>query len=236
MPRAIALLLLILPSLAAADEVKIEGERAVPAHSLVKLKAANVDPKAGIIWRVYPPQNISKADTSKDRLQFAAPPGRYSVELLAVRLSPDGTTEISEAAEQVTIGKANPDEPPEPPPGPPDEKPPIEAAGFRVMVVYEKSELLRLTPGQHSILYGEAVRDYLRRKCVVGEDGKTPECRFYDKDVQIEFEASHWKKAMQRPRGSLPWMIVSNGKTGWEGPLPESPEKAMEILKKYGGE
>lgn len=34
---------------------------------------------------------------------------------------------------------------------------------------------------------------------------------------------------------TLPWLIISNGKTGWEGPVPHSVDDMLSLLQKYGG-
>lgn len=138
----------------------------------------------------------------------------------------------------VVVGNAPGPNPGPNPPNPPnpDQVAPIPVDGFRVMVVYEKSDLTKLTPQQHSILYGTEVRDYLARKCAVGPDGRTSESRFYDQNTVMTNESQLWQDAMKRPRTSLPWLVVSNGKSGWEGPLPANIEATMSILKTYGGE
>lgn len=117
-------------------------------------------------------------------------------------------------------------------PFPPSPNPvvvPIAKEGFRAIVVYESADGL---PQQVS---GEDVRGYLRTKCVQAVDG-TPEYRFWDKDTDLSAVDSYWKDAMSRKRDSLPWLLCSNGKTGFEGPLPATPAEVLAVLKKNGGE
>lgn len=113
---------------------------------------------------------------------------------------------------------------------------PIPVEGFRVLMVVERADGSDLTAGQRGVLYGATVRDYLDRKCPRGMDGRTPEYRIWDKDTVPVGHAAHWVDVMKRKRDKLPWIVVSNGKTGYEGPLPSSPAEALELLKKYGGE
>jgi hypothetical protein len=125
---------------------------------------------------------------------------------------------------------------PTPPPDPPGPAPPIPAAGLHVLMVYEDKELPKLPPGQYSVLYAKAVRDYLNAKCAAGPDGKTKQWRTWDKDTNATGESKLWQDALARPRQRTPWIIISNGKTGYEGPLPNSVEDALKLLKIYGGE
>jgi hypothetical protein len=67
----------------------------------------------------------------------------------------------------------------------------------------------------------------------VGADGKTREWRIWDKDVDPSQESAVWQAAMKRPRASVPWLLVSNGKTGYEGPLPGTADDLLALLKKY---
>ncbi len=123
------------------------------------------------------------------------------------------------------------------PPGPTPGPTPIPDTGFRVLMVYESAEKSKYTAGQLAALDGQAVRDYLDTHCVKGPDGKTPERRIWDKDITREQAAADsklWADALERTRGKpLPWLVISTGKTGYEGPLPED---ALALLKKYGGD
>lgn len=131
---------------------------------------------------------------------------------------------------------------PRPPPVDPDVKPeppkpnvaPIPGDGLRVLIVYES--MTNLPPAQAAAIYGQEMRDYLNAKCPKGPDGRTPEYRIYDKDTPVDNESATWKGAMSRKRDSIPWLIVSNGKTGFEGPLPANLADTMKIIKQHGGE
>lgn len=137
----------------------------------------------------------------------------------------------------VQVGKVTPGPKPPNPPDPPDPKPdpaPIPEAGFRVLFIYETADLGTYPKEQQAALTSQEIRQYLNAKCVLGPDGKTPERRFYDKDVDLSGESKLWQKAMQRPRGPMPWLIVSNGSTGYEGPVPANIAETLKLLKKYG--
>lgn len=125
---------------------------------------------------------------------------------------------------------------PAPKPPEPINVAPIPVDGFRVLFVVETADASKLPKEQLAILTSHDVRAYLNAKCVLGADGKTREWRQWDKDVSIEGEAAHWKAAMGRKRDSLPWLIISDGKTGYEGPLPMTIADTLKLLKQFAGE
>ena len=103
--RIVGLILVALAtaSVEAADGpgVRITGEAKYPPHSLVRLKAEGVDPKAAVLWRVHPAKGVQKATTPRGVLEFAAHPGTYEVELLVIRQTDDGlVVEIAIATER----------------------------------------------------------------------------------------------------------------------------------------
>jgi hypothetical protein len=134
---------------------------------------------------------------------------------------------------RLVIEQKGPRPPPDPnPPGPtPDPKPtPIPTAGNRVLIVYESdlAEMVKLPPTRAAILTSTVLRAYLTAHQVEG--------RFLDKDTEFTTEPQVWRDAMKLPRDSVPWIYVSNGKTGYSGPLPENVADTLVILKKYFGE
>lgn len=117
----------------------------------------------------------------------------------------------------------------------PDNPAPIAEPGFRVLIVFQDTELARLPPEQSQIRTAKAIRDYFRAKCVKEADGG-PAARIWDIDTDPTGDLPLWQAAFRRPRLSLPWIIISDGKTGFEGPLPKTVAETLELLKKYGGE
>lgn len=135
----------------------------------------------------------------------------------------------------LTVEAQNPRPPPEPGPGPgptpPDPKPtPIPTAGNRVLVVYESDllEMVKLPAARAAIITSTVLRAYLTAHQV--------EYRFLDKDTEFTTDDQVWRDAMKLPRDSVPWIYVSNGKTGYSGPLPENVSDTLVILKRYFGE
>lgn len=163
---------------------------------------------------------------------FVVPEGAKKGDTIRKRLDVDDGTGPRPPPDPTPPGPKPPD--PKPPGPAPAEKSPFEGDGFRVLVVFESGA--SLTPGQHSVIYGRTVRDYLTAKCAKGPDGKTPDFRIYDKDVDASGEHPNWQRALARPRKTIPWVVLGNSPTNWEeGPVPGNVPDAMNLFKKYGG-
>jgi hypothetical protein len=234
--------LLLLASSVLAD-LKIVGEMKLPANRLVRLEAEGAAEGAALIWDVSNEESVDAEEVGQ-RFLFAAPPGSYKIKLRSIRLK-DGKTTVETARAVVVIGDTPPAPPvppgpgpgpaPVPPPDPPSPAP-IPAAGLRVLIVEESAERTKLPASQQMVILGKQVRDYLNAKCVVGPDGKTREWRIWDKDTDTSGVEKLWQDVMKRPRAQVPWIVISTGTTGYEGPLPATPEEALKLLRKYGGE
>jgi hypothetical protein len=218
---------------------------------MVRLAAEGADPKAAAyIWDVADEDRADVEEVVGGKLYFTGPAGTYKVKLRLITIT-NGAPKVDTARATVVIGDPPPPVPPGPtppgptppgptppgptPPGPnpPTPPAPIPEAGLRVLIVYESAELSKLPPAQTNCLYAKNVRDFLNANCATGADGKTREWRIWDKDVDAAQESAVWQSAMKRPRASVPWVLVSNGKTGYEGPLPADPEALLTLLKKY---
>jgi hypothetical protein len=178
-------------------------------------------------------------DLLADKRQFVLPAqglaaGRY-------RFVAVGSLNDEHATAEFAVVVGNP--PPPPPPGPtagptpgptptptptPDPPPPIAAPGFNVLIVLEKTQQHTLPPAQVAIAFGAETEKYVKSK-----DG---DMAVLDKDDPGKALPKAWQDAIKRPRSSLPWVLISNGKTGYEGPLPMHVEEWKLLLKKYGGQ
>lgn len=120
-----------------------------------------------------------------------------------------------------------PDPIPTPTPTPtPDPPAPFPSPdGLRVLMVYETNDLASYPPDQKNVMYDKTFRDYLTKTCV--------EWRVYDKDTDISSGSEPIKTAMTLPRESLPWIVISNGKTGYSGPIPGNADLAQKLVAKY---
>lgn len=154
-------------------------------------------------------------------------PGRYKIECYANNSY--GETEWLTNGPYVP----KPDPKPDDPKPDPNKPAPIDGVGLRVMMVYESASDEALSLGHKRVLYGVKFRKFLSENCVKDVDGKSSEWRFIDKDTQYTDATNRWVKALTRPRATTPWIVVSNGVTGYEGPLPESETEAIELVSKY---
>jgi hypothetical protein len=143
----------------------------------------------------------------------------------------------------IVVGKPSPGpgpgpNPPDPnPPPDPDNPPPIPEAGLRVLIVYETGDGVgtpKVSRTQaNQILFSQSMRDWLDSVCVLGKDGKRKEWRMFDQNINMDGADPIWQKAMKRPRDSVPWLLISNGKTGWEGPLPKDGTEFKTLIQRY---
>ena len=140
-----------------------------------------------------------------------------------------------------SVGEVKPGPGPEPDPDPdpkpdPDPPPPTPTGGLTVLISYESADKGKYPSTQTAIFTSVPVREYLKAKCVVdpaASDNKA--YRIWDKDETGKGDAKIWQDLAARPRATLPWIYISNGKAVYEGPLPLTPDATIELLKKYGG-
>lgn len=117
------------------------------------------------------------------------------------------------------------------PPVDPEPEPPIPAAGLHVLVVYEANATL--PAGQAAILTGQATRSMLNDVCTTDARGLKA---YRLLPVGVEFgpdELPVWKTAFARPRTATPWVVISNGRRGYEGPLPKSERDFAELVRSF---
>jgi len=171
--------------------------------------------------------------TDKSVLVFTSPKaGRYRV--LAYTAKGDKPSPPS-ICTVVIGGSPNPDDPKPVDPKPDDPKPsvaPIPLPGLRVMIVYDSTKLSSMPKEQQTVLFDTGLRGLMNEICVAGEDG-TKEWRIYPQVSDVTHSATIWQEAFKRPRTSVPWILISNGKTGFEGPLPGNVKDTTDLVKKY---
>ena len=167
-----------------------------------------------------------------DATYVVSKPGTHT---LQVNVISDGPLQWDDETVTVTVGESPTPEPapdPDPTPDPaPDPHPgvaPIDGPGFRVLFVSETGE--RMPAEVEDAFYAPEITSYLNANCIK-VDGQ-PDFRRVDPDTQFTDVNHRFSKALSRPRASLPWLIISNGKSGYEGPFPGGKDATLALLKK----
>lgn len=107
---------------------------------------------------------------------------------------------------------------------------PIVSHELRVLIIEDVKQRASLPIAQRETLTSKEFRDFLKKNCVKGSDGVTPEFRILDAGSPLP---PRWQATVDKyPRKSLPWMYVTNGSKGLSVPLPEE-RKAVETLQPY---
>jgi len=140
-----------------------------------------------------------------------------------------------------------PPDPPEPPdvdptpepPDPPEEEPPFEAPGFAIMIIEEASERGRLPAEQVSVFTDPDIRRFVTEVVEI-PGGEGAFFRVIDDDY-TDFQLRFWpdslrdayRSVLTQADGNLPWLAVTDGKSGYSGPLPGNVEETVELLNKF---
>lgn len=109
---------------------------------------------------------------------------------------------------------------------------PIEDVGYRVLITYNNEGKAALSKSQLAILDSNDLRDWLDQNCVKNTQG-IPEWRIWATEMQVNPDQPIWQKLMGLERKADEWIIISTGKKGFTGPLPQTESETMELLKKY---
>lgn len=95
----------------------------------------------------------------------------------------------------------------------------IEVHELRVLILEDVKQRSLLPAEQRQTITSKEFRDFLKKNCVKGSDGVTPEFRILDAGSPLP---PRWQATVDKyPRKSLPWMYVTNGSKGLSVPLPE---------------
>ena len=113
-------------------------------------------------------------------------------------------------------------------------KAPIEAPGFRVMLVYDDVAVSKMSEAAKAVIFSSEIRTFLNEN-VEKVDGK-PDYRFVTNTTDMTKDKPYWIKAADRPRPKNPWLMINGKKSGgFEGQAPDNPEAMMALLKKHAG-
>ena len=219
----------VIPSAELTLPMQVTGE----VGAFIRVRATT-DCKTVKWLAMDPGLNVFPADLLKNSLSTVVIGGKPGVyRLLAYTAWGD---EPSNPAITMVIVTAPVDPTPGPGPNPPTPNPPTPAPGqISVLIVdnvddYGKPEYQPYL----ETLNSSAIVNYLNAHCA--KVGSTPEWRHWDASTDVSHESQKWQDAMKLPRASLPWIAITNGKTGYSGPLPKTEAETLALLKKWGGE
>lgn len=103
-------------------------------------------------------------------------------------------------------------------------KAPFPTDKFNLLIVEEAQERYKLPAAQQELLGGTAWR------AEIPEDQR----RVLDEETVITEKEDPWvKEAWKVKRDSVPWLVISNGKTGYSGPLVADEKTLIEFINKY---
>lgn len=244
MKRFAILTLLFLAPFLAAQDVPLDVHGDVQVVTVVKSLPVRVKAKAdgGLIFWTYPP-TVTALDQGDVLEVTKAPKGSLTIGVKVVSAKLDKAGKFigfEQKHGSVTISVGDLPKPPGPEPGPdpkPDPDPPspapITVPGLHALVIFETKDTV---PSLNDVVSGVKTRGYMAQKGV--KNGFLA----LDKDVNVS-NLEPWVKQMwDRPRKTIPWLIISNHpKGGYEGEVPKddqgrySPDKTLELLKKFGG-
>lgn len=192
---------------------------------------------SGYAW-LYPSAIVASRDRNVLTIK-SAPKGEHRIVFTSFTVDFDKKTVTENEGElTVTVGEVAPAPPgPGPTPAPPTPTPPspapMPATNLRVLFVTESSKTL--PSGKLAAMKAKSVRDYLNAKC--DTEGMTKAWRVFDKDQPFaaSTKGGVWQDAIARGQKELPWVVISNGKKGFEGPVPASDAELLKLLQEYGG-
>ena len=126
---------------------------------------------------------------------------------------------------------------PPPPPPPPPTDAPWGSPGLSVLILRESQSLQSLPVAQRAIFTSAQVLQWLNSNCVQLPDGR-PAFRVWDDDGSDVGNApavmqAAYKIVRAKMEDNAPTIGISNGKTGYIGPLPGTVVDMLKLLEAY---
>lgn len=81
----------------------LAGPDSFPEHTVATFTAKDSKRTSAILWRVAGTGTVSRAQSPRGMIQWTAPPGDYTVELLIIDVDRDGTANAVELVRRVTV-------------------------------------------------------------------------------------------------------------------------------------
>jgi hypothetical protein len=231
-------------AVAAAAEPRVTGPHQVAPGTLVVL-TAEVTANTAVCWEAVQPLELECRDYNDGaELVFAAPcqPQRIVVTCLTIAVT-NGKPKITKLRHVVDVGTPEPPPLPIPTPPAPAPNPTPQPQRITAAVIEESAER---TPDQAAIVLDPRIAEYCKagghvwyvwdkdseaqqRVQVCGPNGCRIELRGGVDPSWLPFFAAAKGKTLPR------LVIGAGGKILSEGPLPDSVDKTLEILRKFGG-
>ncbi len=245
--------LLFCASFAPAQDLTIKGDgvKVVTVVSSFPFTVSVPASNASTLYFWTTPTGMLSVDKGDSLDVTACPKGLVvvSVKSITANLDKDGKfigflTKLSTI--NISIGDVPGPTPPIPPvpPDPPAPPAPIVADGYRVIYLYESNDKLKYTRDQFNAMFGLANRVWLDANCAkearIPSTAANPTAAAYwilEPTQDVSALPKYWGDAINaakaQPGFSLPWIIISNGKTGFSGPLPPAFADIDALQKKY---
>lgn len=108
----------------------------------------------------------------------------------------------------------------------PVDPPPVPGEGQHVLLIEESEDRSRLPSGQLAIITSVDLRAWLSSQ---GWDW-----RIWDQHMDASLDDGWFRQAAGLSRSSIPWVIISNGRQGYSGPLPPTVGELKSLIGRYG--
>lgn len=196
---------------------------------------------------------VTEAGPMKVKAKFAGGTGKMQTKVFAGKyvttveaigagpvtlvVVPVGAKSKSEWIEKSILANVGPRPPPTPAPAPTPVDPTTPwktpTDGLRVLVIEEAGDRPKLPATQLNILFSKTFRDYLNTVTPLSADGMQHEWYIIDKDQDLSAIPKYWADGLALAKGTTPWIVISNGKTGTSEKLPLTTEATLALVKKY---
>ena len=114
---------------------------------------------------------------------------------------------------------------------PPPPKPTV--GKLKIMIIEDPSLRAAIPASQIAVMDGQTLREYAKSHCTAADGA--PDFRMLSVRHDVSNQPAWIKAAFAEPRASLPFLVVSNGTSGFAGPLPATVAETMTLIQKYGG-
>lgn len=219
---------------------QVVGEVGVGQMLVLKSdKAKHANAEGSLTWIIEPSLQTFSADGGKTVILNTGLKPEV-LRIMQIVSSTNGKNTYQRISIRIGQGpQPPPKDDPVVPPKPVDPTDPVvppapKLGQLKVLIIEETGSRGELPSDQIGIFTSVPIREYAKKACSKDAKGN-PDFLVFDKDVSVEGTAEWVQQAWKQPRQDLPWILLSNGTTGYSGPLPENIDKTLELLKKYGG-